>query len=225
MTKKQTLDRGRTKVTGGNRIWGREVQEVCAPSQRRVGGGVNYSSQERKQGQKLRKGVGGRQSWAMVLKTFAFLPQMCRTEPKLSRPPVSVMSSPSQCSSPVLIISCLDNFNSLQTGLTPPALSLAVQTPHCSQTDSSIRISLPCFLFYFFIISSLSGEWHQNFLWLHSRPLCWSLQFYLLSPSHFQGYCPFSSCPTPHKSFVTLWICWGFWYHCALAHAVDLFSS
>lgn len=104
----------------------------------------------------------------MVPETFAFLPQRCRIEPEPNGLSKSVTSSPSQSSSPVVIISCLDNFNSLHTGLTPPVLPLAVQTPHCNQTDSSIRKSLPWYfsvllLYYFFIIWRMKSKLSMAF--------------------------------------------------------------
>lgn len=166
----------------------------------------------------------------MLPKAFAFLPQMGRIEPKTTRPPKSTASSPSQCSIPVLIISCLDDCNSLHTGLTPPVLPLVVQTPHCNQTDSSIIKSLLCCfsvsLLYYFL---LSGGWNQNFLAWHSGPLSWPLLSVSLSPicyhSHISKETPILPRPHTHKSLVALWICYGFLYHYALAHAVDLFCS
>lgn len=142
------------------------------------------------------------QSGAMAPQTSAFLPGIRWIKPMPTHPHTCRVLS-TQCSSPVRTTSCLDSCKSTLTGLTRAVLPLAVHTPHCSQTSSAIRKSLPC---YFCFTSFLSGGQNQNFLAWHIRPLCWPLQLYFLSHSRFQGYRPFSPCLTATKSFVALFV-------------------
>lgn len=113
-----------------NGIWGREVQEVCAPLQRRAG--LCYRRQARKQGQGTGKRSGGKSGAELWLQTPLHFSLRCAA---LSPSPLDLPNL-SCLLLPHVLVSCLDCYNGLHTGLTPPVLPLAVQTPHCSQTDS-----------------------------------------------------------------------------------------
>ena len=107
-------------------------------------------------GRSVREGVGGRAKLSYGSKDLCVSSADVQDWVQARQTPLSAMSSPSQCFSVILTISCLGNCSSIPAGLTPLLWPLAVQSPHCSQTDSSSRKSLPCdfsvLLFYYFLI-------------------------------------------------------------------------
>lgn len=144
-TKKTDLTRNLGMEAGlqsleGNGIWGREVQEVSAPLQRQAG--LCYRRQARKQGQGTGKRSGGKSRAELWFQTPLHFSLRC-TALSSSPPDLPNLSC---LLLPRALVSCLDCCNSLHIGLTPPVLPLAVQTPHCGRTDSSIRKSSPCYL-------------------------------------------------------------------------------